>query len=158
MASISFDDLRPIDIVVELTHGDRDIEIPLRSLTYSQWNAIGLSVPAPTPPVQGVDKNGRPLFDYNNPAYLIQLEQAGEERVYRRLLASLRIDIPGATEDEKVHALREGLDTNIVRQLNEVIGQFALKGEARIKHRAETFLEGGSAPAEGNAEAGANAS
>jgi hypothetical protein len=154
MANITFDDLKPIDIVVELDHGDRTLEIPLRTLTYAQWNRIGLSVPSPTAPSPGVDKNARPIFDYQDATYLAQLEAAGEERAYRRLLASLQLDVPGATEEEKLKNLRDGLDVNVVRQLNEVIGKFAFKGEARIKHRAETFHEGGVPPIEGDATPG----
>lgn len=143
MASLTFDDLRPVDIIAELQHGDRNLEIPLRTLTYAQWNQIGIDIPAATPPPMGVDKNNRPIFDYNNPQYIAQMEEVGQQRTYARLLASLRIEVPGTTKEEKIKSLRESLDANVVRQLLEVIGQFALKGEARVKHRAETFHEAG---------------
>lgn len=136
---LKFEDLAPIRVIVEIEHGGEILEIPLKTLTYAEWNRLGTDIPMPTPPERGVDKQGRPVFDHNNPDYLKRVEIVGEERIYNRLLASLDIPVPGETHEEKIQALKDMIDVSIMRQLIDTLSNFALKGEARIKHRAETF-------------------
>lgn len=136
---LTFEDLAPIRIIVEVEHGGEILEIPLKTLTYAEWNKLGTDIPTPTPPISGVDKQGRPIFNNSDPTYITQVEQVAEQRVYARLLASLDMEVPGNTQQEKLDALRNKVDVNVMRQLVETISSFALKGEARVKHRAETF-------------------
>lgn len=135
----SFDELAPtnVNVIVTLPEG-REVRVPLRTLTYWEIFQIEAKVPPPVPPVSHATKEG-PVFDYKAPAYLQALQLADIERSYRRVLAALRIDVPGATEDEKLATLKARLDAGVMRQLNQVLMSSAMTGEARIEARAATF-------------------
>lgn len=141
--ALSLDDLAPLNVRVEIEHGDRILTVPLKTLSYFEWVRLGYEVQSPVPPTMGVDKQGRPLLDTRDPTYLRQLDEAGMERGYIRLLAALDIPIPGDTREEKIAALKSRLDTNVVRQLQSILNQLASEGEARIVGRAETFHRDG---------------
>jgi len=142
-----------VDVIIELPGGD-EVLIPMRSLSYHRYNAIRWSVPDPAPPVNGVDKNGRPVFDYHDATHLKRVADAGLERTYRLLLASLKLDIPGESDEEKLQYLRDEMDGAIVRQLMNVMEQIATKGSARIAARAGAF-PGGRNAGGGDTNAGA---
>lgn len=135
-------DLAPDQIDAVLDYGDYDLVVPIRMLTLHEWNRIGFSVPAPTPPITGGDKRG-PIFDRNDPAYLRQLAEAEQERGYLRLLASIELPVEGDTQEEQLAALKATLGVNAALQLIRLLNNEAAKGEARIIHRAETFHAGG---------------
>lgn len=132
-------DLDTVDVMVEIEDNGEVLEFPLRLLKHYEWMEIGFEVPEPAPPIMGTDKQGRPLFDHNNPDYKIAVEKAQLERNYRRLAASLKIDIPGDTRAEKVAALQKTLSYNICNKLFGAILQKAAEGKWRVQERAETF-------------------
>lgn len=141
---VHLSDLAPVAIRVEIERPGGDLlVVPLRTLTYSEWLRLGFEVPDPTPPISGVDKNGRPVFDTRHPDYLRAVEMATLQRGLRRLLAALQIDIPGDTAEQKLAALDASLDAGVARQLLGVLGRLAAKGEAHITARADTFRPGG---------------
>lgn len=135
----SFEELAPmnVNVIVTLPEG-REVRIPLRTLTYWEIFQIEAKVPPPTPPVSHATKDG-PVFNFKDPGYLQALQLADIERSYRRVLAALRIEVPGASEEEKLHALKTRLDAGVMRQLNQVLMGSAMSGEARIEARAATF-------------------
>lgn len=143
----SFDDLAPAQIRVEIDHAGQTLIVPMRALTYFEWEREGAAVPVPVAPIHGVDKQGRPIQDMTNPEYLRQVADANTTRSMRRLLAALLLPIPGETVEARLAALREKLDYNLARQLLGVLVQQALEGEARIVSRSASFQRDGTADA-----------
>lgn len=128
---------RHITVIVE--RDDDELEIPCKTLTWKRWQDLGVQVPDPAPPIFGVDRNGRPQPNYNDPTYLAEKEAANTRRLYLRLLDFLDIDIPGDTPEARMTALQDTLEVGLVNRLASVMGQFAREGEARIETRAATF-------------------
>lgn len=147
---LSLDDLSTmqVNVEIELLNGDI-LAVPIKTLTYREWLEIGWEVPAPTPPISGVDASKRPVFNHNDPGYLANLERVNMERNYRRLLRALQIPIPGNTVDEQLDALKSKLDGAICRQLLNAINETGMAGEARIAARAESFRAGKAVDTEG---------
>lgn len=139
----TLEDLKTADVnvIIELADGE-EVSYPMRTLSYMEYNRIRWSVPDPTPPPMGVDKNGRPLYDWNNAGFLRAKQEAELQRQYKVLLASLKLDIPGEDEAAKLTFLQNDLDTSIGQQLMLIAIRMANKGDARIASRAERFQNG----------------
>jgi hypothetical protein len=140
---LSLDDLAPDPINVEIEQNGRIKVIPLREIGNYEFVKLGYEVPNPVPPTMGVDKNGRPLLDFNDPTSLRARADAEMERGYVRLLAMLAIDIPGETKAEQLAALKKSITPGVMRQLMDALNKLLGEGDARIVGRAETFLSGG---------------
>lgn len=142
-------DLKRTVVNVEITLADGEVvSIPMRTLTYFQYNAIRWSVPDPKPPVSGVDKSGRPVFDVNDGTFRRQVAEAEMLRTHKLLLAALEMDVPGETEEARLDYLQTEVDAAVVRQLISVMQMTSTGGEARIAARAESFRSG--QPADAN--------
>lgn len=140
-------DLEPADVNVIVTLADgEEVLFEMRTLSYLQYNQIRWSVADPAPPASGVDKQGRPVFNYNDPGYLRARLEAETTRQYKVLLASLKLDIPGDTEADKLTYLQTKLDTAIGQQLMVLAIRLANQGDARIATRAESFPNGHAVP------------
>jgi hypothetical protein len=139
----SLDDLAEPPIIVILEYEDYELEVKLHIPSAHEWNQIGYLVRNPMPPISGTDKQGRPVFDRNDPTYAQQMTEAEEERTYRRLLASLQLPIEGDTPAEKVERLKAKIGPNAFWKLNGLIARKVQEGDARIANRAETFHGGG---------------
>jgi hypothetical protein len=146
----SFADLAPVTILAEITMPDDDVLlVPMRELRYSEFARLGLEVPAPTPPMMGIDPTTkRPLYDYSNPDYQRQLTEANIRRGYRRLIEMIDIPIPGDTVDEKIDNLDKLTSHGVVKQLLDVVNELADKAEGRISAKAATFHPDPRPPAE----------
>ena len=143
VVATSLDDLAPYHIEAEIYHAGRLLVIPLNTLTYFEWIRLGYEIPNPVPPPMGVDKNSRPILNYNDPGYLRQMDEAAMERGYVRLLAAIGLPIEGDTQAEKLARLKRVLDYNVVRQLNSILNSVVSEGEAKIVGRADTFQRPG---------------
>lgn len=128
----------PADIDVQLEFEDHIEVLPMRALSYAEYQRLGWDVPNPVPPPSGIDGNKRPIFNYSDPTYQRQMQEADTLRGCKRLLASLRLDVPGDDEAAKI-AYLQGLDANRLRLLIGVVGQLVMHGEARIEAKAATF-------------------
>ena len=136
-------DLHKTTILAEIELADGEVVvIELRSLSYFTYNQIRWSVPDPAPETVGMDKHGKPIYGYNDPAFRRKVNEAEMQRTYKLLLAALVMDIPGETDDDRLEYLQNELDASIVRQLVEMLQKMAVKGEARIAARAQTFQNG----------------
>lgn len=136
----SFDAFMPEDIDVRLEFDDHIEIVPMRTLSYGEFQRIGRDVPIPTPPIMGAGKNG-PIYDYNDAGYRQQVQDAEMQRTLRRLLASLRVPVPGGTVVEQVAVLQNS-DANRLRMLISAMVQLAAGGEASVESRAATFQQG----------------
>lgn len=130
-------------VIVQLEDG-KEVTVNLRIPTAWQQLQIRQQVSDPAPPVSGIDpKTKRPIFDFNNPAYLAAREQAEMDRNYRMLLFALELPIPGNTDDEKLEFLKTKFSARLTRQLNVGMAVLVGGGQARIAGRAATFLGNG---------------
>jgi hypothetical protein len=145
----SLADLASPKINAVLEYDDYDLVVPIRIPSAHEWNQIGYSVPAPVPPVNGVDGNKRPIYDRADPTYLRHMAEAEEERTYRRLLACIELPVEGDTQEAKLDALRAAIGVNAFWKLNALIGERIAEGQSRIINRAETFHGDGTGDAAG---------
>lgn len=135
--------LAPDEVDVRIVVDDHEERVvPMRTLSWAQWEQIGESVPHPIPEPNGVTASGKLTYDYSHPDYLQRVAQANNERAYRRLLAMLRLEVPGSTDAEKV-AFLKALDSNFINQLMTAANQLASGGRASIDARAGAFQRGG---------------
>lgn len=141
----TLDDVKPSFLIVEMDDVDEDgelvvIEFKMRVLSYFRFNEIGKMVNDPTPEAMGVDGNKRPIFDTNSADFRNKLNDAASERSILRLAESLvEPEIPGDTLQEKAAWMKDNMPTAIVSQLINAMGSTLMRGEARIKSRADSF-------------------
>lgn len=132
-------DLAPRLIDAELELGEEVLVIPCKALTYEEYQRAGWEVKDPEPPVMGVDDNKRPIFNLQDAGYLRQREEANTERMYRRLLKFVQLEVPGDTVEVRVQALRDTLEYSVVTKLTMLMMRVFTEGEARAQARAEAF-------------------
>lgn len=132
-------DVDTVEINVEVEDNGEILTFPMRLLSHFEWMDIGLQVPHPKPPVMGADKQGRPIFDFNDAGHKANVDRAELERNYRRLAASLKIDIPGSTLAEQAEVLKTRLSFNVCRQLIGAMVGKAAEGMWHVAERASTF-------------------
>lgn len=135
--------LQPETVDVTMEFEDHIEVMPMKTLSYAEWQRIGWSVPNPVPPISGVDGNKRPIVNYDDPQFRIQVQQAELERAYRRVLASMVLSVPGGTEAEQLDYLK-ALDANRIRMLINAVSELAAGGGARISAKAQFPVDGGS--------------
>lgn len=153
----SLQDVDTVAVVVEVEDNGEILTFPMRLLSHFEHLEIGYEVPNPAPPIMGINPTTRlPQPDRNDPTYLVNMQRAETERNYRRLAASLDIEIPGDTLAEKADALKRALNTNIMRQLLTTMISKAVEGEARIQDRAATFHRNGTGDPAHLSETGAD--
>jgi hypothetical protein len=143
---ITLDDLKPrvVTVTVEIPHGE-PLVIPLRSLSYHEWLAIGTEVSEPPVPKTRVGDDGRPAPNPLDPDYVKQRDESYRKRSYMRLAAALvggGMSLPGETLAEQGAALEGAIDAGIANALLDYLISTVNGGRARIEQRAETFHGG----------------
>ena len=144
----SIDDLttnaprRERNVIVEMPNG-QELSFTLRELNLNEWNRIERAVTNPAPPIRGVDKNARPVYNYYDTDYLRAIAEANEKRTLLHLLAALELDVPGDSQDEQLQWLQEELPRPLLSGLVEALNQTERTWEARVIDRAEQFQPNG---------------
>ena len=152
----SLDDLEISKVTIKLELGE-DFPvyyIPTRILSLSEWLACGREIERPSPPGMG-SKNGT-IYDYNEPGYLQRLADYNEKVMYRRLLRALLIEVPGATDSEKVASLEKRLGAGTTQTLYSILTQYHSIRMAQVETRARSFHNGGDLAPESDGPAGAD--
>lgn len=135
-----------VDLIAEIkTLTGITYNIPIRKIPLDEWNAVGKEVPGPdkTNYIKGASKDGKYIYDLENPKYLAEQEAAVEERAYRRLLACLRVDVPGRTLAKKIETLRQDMPADVLRALFGYVERLHVWRQP-VQARAESFLGTGS--------------
>lgn len=115
-----------------------------KALTYAEWNRLGDLVPAPPPPIAGVDRLGRPVINPSDPGYLQAKAAADNLRNLVRLQGFILMDFPGAADEiERARMLENHLEPGIVKALERVFSLMATEGLAGATARAKTFQSNG---------------
>jgi len=109
----SLDDLSEVEIYITVTRPDgQKIDVPLRAMTGEEVWKIRRTITWPKPPIKDFQKiRGKvePVYDEQNADYQAALEDANRLLSYRMMLGSLKIEIPGATEEERLATLMNRL-------------------------------------------------
>lgn len=122
--------------------------VSMRMLGHWEFHQLGYEVPAPIPPIHGVDDFKRPIFDTRNPTYLREQDEAVLLRGYVRLAAALKLpaeyadlelQIEGSTPMERVESLKKRVGMPVMNQWLAGLVALAEEGEAQIAGRAATF-------------------
>lgn len=137
VAVASLDALRPRNVMVEIERDEDVLVIPCRMLSFGEWQRIGYEVLDPEAPYLAGPKGK--MYDFSDPQYLMKKQQAQDERMYRRLLAFIQVDVPGANVGEQIAHLRDTLEVGIVNKLTVAMMQVATEGRAQVEARAESF-------------------
>lgn len=145
----SFADFEPQDVDVQINLPDeRQLIVPMRIPSYAELMEVNRAVADPKPPISGIDPTTkRPLVDYNDPGYQRSVQDAYTERMFRLIAQSVRIDLPGDSQAEKVAYLR-GLDPSLIGGLMAAMNQLTKQGEAQLLARAGGFHTHGTAGTE----------
>ncbi len=148
--TFSLKKLKPQIIDVRIQGAGEDIVIPLRPLTYVEWNNAAIGVEIPRAPMVRKMSNGKnqDVEDSNDPKFQEAFINAHNTINFRRLAVALEgggaKELKGKSLDEQVELLRE-MDTGITNALIEFLSR-----AARSK-RAERF-QGQSVSANGHAD------
>jgi hypothetical protein len=109
----TLDDLSEIEIYITITRPDgQKVDVPLRAMTGEEVWKIRRTITWPKPPIKDFQKiRGKvePIYDEQNADYQAALEDANRLLSYRMMLGSLKIEIPGATEEERLANLMNRL-------------------------------------------------
>lgn len=139
----SLKDTRPREIDVVIHYDDDYVEMwPAKMMTYQEWVNIGRQVAIPRPPINGVDKMKRPIYDRDDPTYLSELDKAATRRAYLRLAAFLQLeDFQGLSIDERADLLESNLSPAtfiaLTRQMEKLYGE----AKGSVESRAATFQQ-----------------
>lgn len=141
------DSLRPaaVDVLVTLPYGSK-VTVTMGTLTLSEWDDLGESVPHPVAPFVMHNSRGEEVRNYADPAYLKQVRQAEAERRWRRLTLGLLRGgntIEGTLFEDQVKRVREHMDSAIAMALMRWQAALIAEGKAAIADRARRFQPDG---------------
>ena len=150
----SLADLGPVTVDVPVERPDGSVVVvPLRTLTEDQMRAIRAEVVWPEPPIkeyQKIDGEVLPIYDRLDKGYLESDRRADAELSYRALLASLAIEVPGATEADQLAALRAGLGAYAFSILITAVNRINVISAEEIAAVARSFQRRGIGRGRGN--------
>ena len=140
----TLDDLKSAVLNVEIELEDGDVVLlPFKMPTYFEVLDMESRIPMPEAPINGVDKQGKPVRNFADPSWQAQVNKVTARRNMTLIARNLKIQIPGDTENDKTDWIQENLGAVVMRQLQGLIDSVIRKGEARIEGRAMTFHEEG---------------
>jgi hypothetical protein len=145
MTVLKFADLKSKTMVFPIESPDGEkFDLPIKSITETELDAINSSVPEPVAPTKPVFKGKNVGYvdepDIENPEYVKKKREAGREQTYRLLATCMMIDIPGDTVEEKAKALREnGVQSWILMTALDLINKSLGVDAAEVRKRKEQF-------------------
>jgi hypothetical protein len=159
-AVTSLKDLGVYIYEVKIVLGEEALVFPMRTMSFKRWSELGREVKDPprfenSLDVQNPNKDGSPraYFDPEHPEYVNARGEAQDQRSYSRLLECLEtvpidyewknapgqkgpIQIDGETRKERIKALAETMDVNIMGSLLMLMMQNA---PLEVVSRAKSF-------------------
>lgn len=148
MASIeifaeTLDDLAEVVVSVALQRPDGlTIRVKLRALPESEVRHIRRSIAWPEPPVgdfQRIAGQVTPIYNYQDKAYQLAVEDANAELAYKMMLAGLQLSIPGETDADKLAALKSRLGQYAFTALLEATNRLNITSQEDIAAVARSF-------------------
>jgi hypothetical protein len=140
----NLDDLvLPQDGTVDLPRGDDVYSLPIRALTTKEVQAIAKEHQPPNAPKMWRPESGpgSKMIQYANfddPAYVAEVDKANEDKVKATILLGLKVTIPGSSLEEKWEALSTHIVGNewmaIFKGINELSNALG-----RVAEEAKNF-------------------
>jgi len=158
LVATSLDDLADVEVIVTLQRPDgRPVDVRLRALTQSEMTAIRRQIKWPEPPVKDFRKVGDeviPLRNYEDPDYIKAVEDANNRLAGLIFVASLKLEVPGNTPEEKLEQVESRLGQWAAAQLLEATQKINIMSQEVIAGVARSFRSAGTYDTPGNDAAG----
>lgn len=157
----SLDDIGPLTVPVEVERPDgRVVTVSLRALSSEEVWAARAAVKWPEPPVKDFRKTGdavQPVYNFQDDGYRKAMDEATRTLALKLLLASLTFEVPGASEDERLDALKNKIGQYALNALAGAVSAINHLSEEAVAARARSFraARDGGAPGDGAARAAA---
>lgn len=139
----SLDDIADVTVTINLTRPDgREVAVQLRALSEGEIWQIRKDVKWPKPPLKDLRKVGGEIvqeFDYLNDDYLQATRAADRDLMRRILVASLVLEIPGDTVEEKCAALEKRLGQWAFNILNDAVNKLNVPTREMIDNALNSF-------------------
>ena len=139
----TLDDLGEFIFTAEIPRPDgRIVRVKMRALSDGKAWEIGKSVKWPKPPVtdyKKIEGEALPVYDYQNENYLNTRREADRDLTRRTLAASLVLDIPGETLEEKAQALEKKLGQWAFGYLLSIVNKLVEIDQEAIERVARSF-------------------
>lgn len=136
----TLDDLRlaTITVVIPLADGE-ERSLKLNNISRLRMMQIRNSVQEPLPPVVDYLAADKPVYNYRDASYQMQMAEVNYKRNSLIMIEMLQIVIPGDTPDEKMQFMQEQLDPMVYDALIDIVTGILAKAKARVISRADTF-------------------
>lgn len=139
----SLDDIADVTVTINLKRPDgKTVAVQLRALSEGDIWQIRRSVKWPKPPVKDFKKVGGDViteYDYLNDDYQEGVRAADRDLMRRILVASLMLDIPGETVDEKCATLEKRLGQWAFNILNDAVNKLNVPTKEMIDNALNSF-------------------
>lgn len=142
---ITLDDLMPVEVTLSIKQVkyNRELKVPIVTLSWEEWDAIGREVPDPAIPSTKLAEDGVTLLpNPQDKRYLEQMARAYEDRYARRIFRCLEKGgnvFPGETALEKYKNLKNA-DFAMCNALCRGIIEANMVGRSELEQLAESFL------------------
>lgn len=139
----SLDDIADVTVTINLLRPDgREVAVQLRALSEGEIWQIRRGVKWPKPPVKDFKKVGGDVvteYDYLNDDYQEGIRAADRNLMRHILVASLMLDIPGETVDEKCATLEKRLGQWAFNILNDAVNKLNVPTKEMIDNALNSF-------------------
>lgn len=143
MLATTLDDIADVVVTINLTRPDsRAVAVQLRALSEGEIWQIRRGVKWPKPPVKDFKKVGGDViteYDYFNDDFQEATRAADRDLMRRILVASLVLDIPGETVEEKCAALEKRLGQWAFNILNDAVNKLNVPTKEMIDNALNSF-------------------
>lgn len=153
----SLDDIgtEPVKVMVKRPDGKR-VAVMLRPLSEDEIWQLRKTVPRLKPPLKSIERiAGRiqEIYDYDHEDYVKAVEESDRLFANKMLLASLLLDIPGETEEERLAALSKRLGKYAHSQLVAAVQRLNIISQKELADVSASFQFDGHPLASGNGAA-----
>lgn len=138
MAILSDLEAATINMVITLADNS-EVTLPMKMLPQYRMLELTAQIRDPNPPLIDYGQGGKPIFNYEDPAYIAGVEQAAFKRNSILIAEMVLIDIPGDTLEAKAEYIRTKFDPLVTEQIVLALRLQREKAKARIVTRAATF-------------------
>lgn len=129
-----------VDVTVIMAAYEREVTLPLMTLTYHKWMELGYEVPDPPKKTRVV--NGQKVPNEDDPDYRREKEEAEHDRNLRRLAYAMNEagnDVGSGNLEAKAERIGDEIDAGIATALIQWLEGAARKGAAMPKSIADQF-------------------
>lgn len=130
-----------IQVVDDFGEQPRVYAFECKVLPYLEWERLAQGL-RPAPDVVGASERG-PVFSTQTPKYLDDAEMALAKIRLRRVLHSLVVQPPGASEEEKMEYLSNRMRKGHIKALYNQLMQYQERSESHIGDLAARFHQNG---------------